>query len=95
MGDGVIIAIITGVLSLIGVVFTSASNRKKISADFQRNSELADAKLETRLAVLDTRMNALTDEVRKHNNFAERLPTIEEKVSNMEKRIDYLETLGG
>lgn len=95
MSDGVIVAIITGVLSLAGVIITSINNRKKISADFQRNSELADARLETKLAVIDTRLNALTEEVRKHNNFASRMPTIEEKVAHMEKRVDYLESLGG
>ena len=95
MDSGVIVAIITGVLSLAGVIITSVSNRKKISADFQRSSELADARLETKLAVIDTRLNALTEEVRKHNNFASRMPTMEEKVAQMEKRVDYLESLGG
>ncbi len=92
MSDGFWIAIATGILSLIGVIITSITNRKKISNDFQRSAELADARLESRIAVIDTRLNTLTDEVRKHNNFASRMPVLEEKVSTIEKQISKLST---
>ncbi len=43
-------------------------------------------------AVTETKLEELTREVRKHNNFAERIPVIEEKISVANHRIDDLES---
>lgn len=91
MDPGIIIAIITGVLSLVGVIFTSVSNRKKISQDFQRNAELADARLDSQIQVINAHLENLGEEVRKHNSFGSRIPVLEEKVSNLEKRVAQIE----
>lgn len=60
-----------------------------------KQSELADARLEAKLdksqAVTDTKLETLTAEVRKHNNFAEKIPVLEEKIKVANKRIDDLE----
>ena len=45
-----------------------------------------DAKLEKHQAVTDTKIEELTREVREHNNFARRVPVLEEKVANLEKK---------
>ena len=42
-------------------------------------------------AVTETKLEELTREVRKHNNFAERIPVIEEKIKVANKRIEDLE----
>lgn len=42
-------------------------------------------------AVTETKIEELTREVREHNNFAKRMPVMEEKVENIEKRLDKLE----
>ena len=42
-------------------------------------------------AVTDTKLEELTREVREHNNFARRMPVVEEKVQAIEKRLDDLE----
>jgi hypothetical protein len=42
-------------------------------------------------AVTDTKLDALTSEVREHNNFARRVPVIEEQVKVINHRIDDLE----
>lgn len=39
-------------------------------------------------------MQNLTDEVREHNNFAKRMPVVEEQIKSLEKRIDALEKKG-
>lgn len=91
MDPGIIIAIITGALSLVGVVITSASNRKKISQDFQRSAELADARMDAQIQVINAHLENLGDEVRKHNSFGARIPVLEEKVSNLEKRMTQIE----
>jgi len=42
-------------------------------------------------AVTDTKIEELTREVREHNNFARRMPVVEEKISNINKRVEKLE----
>lgn len=93
MSEGIWIAVITSVLSLVGVVVTSIGNRKKMQEDFQLQSQLADARLEKNLAVMGTRLDTLTAEVRKHNGFAEKMPVLEERIKNYDERIKYLESL--
>ena len=43
------------------------------------------------VAIIETKLNALTKSVEKHNNFAEKIPVIEEKISVANHRIDELE----
>jgi len=69
MGEEIIVALITGGLTLIGVL---ASNNKHD-------------------AVTDTKIEALTREVREHNNFARRVPVIEEQVTEINRRVTDLE----
>ena len=80
MSEAVIVALITGVLSLAGVYI---SNR--------RSAGEIDAKLERQQAVMEERLSALTREVREHNEFARRMPVIEEKISVANHRIEDLE----
>lgn len=77
---GVISAAITGVLSLIGVVLTVIGGNKKI-----------EHKLETSQAVTDCKIDELTREVREHNNFARRVPVVEEQIKVINHRIEDLE----
>lgn len=78
--ESIIVALITGGLSLIGVIITSRSSGKKVQQQ-----------LETAQAVTDTKIDELTREVREHNNFAKRMPVLEEKIKVANHRIDDLE----
>lgn len=69
--------IITGVLSLIGVIVTNIFSNKAI-----------EHKLELNQAVTEVKIQQLTDEVQKHNNFATRLPVLEERINELERRLD-------
>lgn len=73
-------ALITGGMSLIGVVITCQQSNKKI-----------EHKLETAQAVTDCKIEELTREVREHNNFAQRMPVIEERIAVINHRIADLE----
>lgn len=44
-------------------------------------------------AVTDTKLEELTREVREHNNFAKRMPVVEEKIKVINHRIADLEEL--
>lgn len=78
--EAIIVAIITGGLSLIGVVFSNVSSNKKIQNQ-----------LNTQQAVMDTKIDELTREVREHNHFAQRVPVVEEQIKVINHRIDDLE----
>lgn len=78
--EGNIASIITGVLSLVGVVISNLAANAKMSKD-----------LEKAQAVTDTRIEELTREVREHNNFARRVPVLEEKAKVADHRISDLE----
>lgn len=73
-------ALITGGMSLIGVVITCQQSNKKI-----------EHKLETSQAVMDCKIEELTREVREHNNFAQRMPVVEEQIKVINHRIQDLE----
>ena len=71
----IITALITGGLSLVGVIITNISSSKKI-----------EAQLTTAQAVTDTKIEQLTEEVRRHNTFADRITALEVKVDTLERR---------
>lgn len=83
MSEAILVAIITGGLSLIGVVFSNMSSNKKI-----------ETALTTQQAVTDTKLEELTREVRAHNNFTQRVPILEEQMKVANHRIEDLERKG-
>lgn len=78
--ESIIGAVITGGLALIGVIITNMSSNKKI-----------ESQLNTQQAVTDTKIEELTREVRAHNNFAQRVPVLEEQMKVANHRIEDLE----
>ncbi len=78
--EGIIAAIITGFLSLVGVVISNLAANAKMQKE-----------LEKAQAVTDTKIEELTREVREHNNFARRVPVLEEKAKVADHRISDLE----
>jgi hypothetical protein len=77
--ESIIVAIITGGLALVGVIISNLQGNKVI-----------ENKLVTAQAVTDTKIENLTEEVRKHNNFALKIPVLENRIANMEKDIQEL-----
>ena len=69
MTESIIIALITGGLTLLGVIVSNSKAQ----------------------AVMDTKVEELTREVREHNNFAKRMPVVEEQIRVINHRIDDLE----
>ena len=83
MDESVLTALITGLLSLAGVMLSNLlSDRRRENA------------LRTAQAVTDTRLEELTREVRQHNNFAQRMPVVEEQIKAIHHRLEDLETGG-
>ena len=80
MSEAIAVALITGGLSLIGVVITCLATARK--------NETA---IKVSQAVTDTKIDELTREVRAHNNFAQRMPVVEEQIKVINHRISDLE----
>lgn len=75
-------AIVVGALSLVGVMITNSRANSKMQND-----------IKTAQAVTDERISELTREVRMHNDFARRIPVIEEQVKVVNHRVSDLEEL--
>ncbi len=80
MTEAILVALITGGLSLLGVVFTNLAATKKTEASIQ-----------TSQAVTETKLEELAREVRLHNNFARRMPVVEEQIKVINHRLADLE----
>lgn len=91
MSDAIIVALITGGLSLVGIIITSVRSNQQLFAKLDKQSELSDAKLDKEIAVVKAQITTLSEEVRKHNAFAERIPILEEKAKSSDRRLTDLE----
>jgi hypothetical protein len=80
MSEAILVALITGGLSLVGVVVTCMATAKK-----------NEAALRVSQAVTDTKIDELTREVREHNGFARRMPVVEEQIKVINHRLTDLE----
>lgn len=80
----IIVSIISGTMTLIGVCLTVWSGHRKAVTEVTERLDVAQA-------VTDTRLSELTREVREHNNFARRMPVVEEQIKVLNHRIKDLE----
>ena len=74
MDAGIIISIITGALSLAGVILTNMNSNRKI-----------EQQLQISMAVTDTKLEALTKQVEKHNQIVERMIKVEQIVEDIRR----------
>ena len=80
MTEAILVALITGGMSFAGVVVTCLATARK--------SEKAAAVAQ---AVTDTKLEELTREVRAHNQFAQRMPVVEQQIKVINHRLSELE----
>lgn len=80
MSEAVLVAVITGGMSLLGVLITGAVSARKSENVFRVSQ-----------AVTDTKIEELTREVREHNHFARRMPVVEHEIQVINHRLTDLE----
>lgn len=80
MLESIIVALITGGLSLIGVGLSVFASSRKTQAEYEKSQ-----------AIMNERISELTREVREHNNFARRMPVVEEQIRILSDRMAILE----
>ena len=81
MSEAILVALITGSMSLLGVVVTCLTTARKT----EKNQQIAQAVMQTELA-------ELTREVRAHNNFAQRMPVVENEIKKINTELRELKS---
>lgn len=74
MTDAIWVSIISAIATVVGVMLTNRSSQRLMMAEFDK-----------KLALIEQRITALSEEVREHNNFARRLPVVEEQVKELQR----------
>lgn len=84
MSDAIIVALITGGISLLGSILTIVSTSRKQTAE-----------MEKALAVMRTEMSAMKDDIKSHNRYAqlfsENIPAIKTHMEDVDRRLNNLE----
>lgn len=80
MTPEVIVAIITGLVTVLTVIVNSALSGREMNA-----------RLDKAQAITQTKLDELTREVREHNNFARRVPVVEKEIEAINRRLKRLE----
>lgn len=80
METAIVTSIISALVTIFTVILNSRATESKITAELKINQ-----------AVTDERISNLTDEVRRHNAFAQKIPVLEEQIKVANTRIDRLE----
>ena len=81
MSDSIMVALITGGMSLAGVVATCLATARK--------NENA---LKISQAITETKLDELAREVREHNGFAKRMPVVENQIENIHSVLEELKS---
>jgi hypothetical protein len=93
MSEGILIALIGFAGVIVSNIITSSNNSKKLVNEIktENNKVVGEIKLElaTYKATTDEQIKELTREVREHNNFAKRMPVVEEGIENLKEKVNY------
>ena len=83
--------LITGAVSIITSAVQAKKSHNELVSQLQHHSELQDVRLDAKIdryaAVTDTKIETLTNEVRRHNGFAEKIPALEADIKNLKAEV--------
>lgn len=91
LNDAIVVALITAAAAIIGNLIISRKSTQEMGHKLEINQREMAHKLETQQAVTDTKIEELTREVRAHNNFAQRMPVVEEQVKSIKETVSELQ----
>lgn len=80
MDSSIVVSIISAVVTIVTVIINVKASNKELTH-----------KLETQQAVFETKLDSLATETREHNNFARRMPVVEEQIKVINHRLEDLE----
>lgn len=76
MNEAIIVALITGICAIVSTVVSAKSTQDKVTSELHTQNE-----------VQNTKIQHLTEEVRKHNDFARRIPEIEGNIKLLDEKL--------
>jgi hypothetical protein len=83
MSDAIIVALISGGITLVGIIASHFSTLTQI----EKKSELSDEKIQGQINVIDSKISALSERVERHNKVVERTYGLEQRMAVAEERI--------
>ena len=81
--ETILAALISGAFSVTVALIANNKSNQKIMAEMK-------AEYSKEQAVTNCKIEELTREVREHNNFARRMPALEQKVEGIDEKINIL-----
>ena len=75
MSETIWVSIISAAATVLGVLIANKSQQKLMMAEFDK-----------KLALLEQKIQMLAAEVKEHNNYARRLPIVEEQIKELQRR---------
>ena len=90
MSEAVIVAVITGILAIIGDIIISARNSRELYSKLDKQSELSDERIHGEISVIQTEITELRKNVEKHNQVVERVYGLEQTVARHDEKIKTL-----
>lgn len=83
MSETVTVALISGICVMASSLITAAISKNQFSMELDKKIAI----IQTDIKYITDDLKSLTDEVRKHNNFAVRLPIVEEELRELKKEL--------
>ena len=98
MSTETLVQIIIGIITLAGVFVTGIFSTKKARIETDTKQQIFNTRLENQVAssnqLMMQKVDALAAEVREHNNYARRMPVVEQKVEDLTRRVADIEKKG-
>jgi len=89
--ETIIAAGIGGAVTLTVCLINNHFTHKKTLAEHKAHAMETEAKQQQTVALIEYKLDELTREVREHNNFAHRMPVVEEQIKAINEKIVKLE----
>jgi hypothetical protein len=83
--EAILAAAVSSCIALVGTIITVRTSQRKTQAS-------VESTMKTEMAVMSTKLENLTKEVEKHNNFAERIPRVEGDLDALKETVQTLQS---
>ena len=90
MSDAIIVAQLSGGMTLIGTIITVVLSHRSTISTLEKNSELADQQIKGEIGVVNEKIEELSRRVEKHNQVVERTYAQEQKAAVMEEKLEFV-----
>ena len=87
MSEAVIVALVSGGLTLAGTILTVVLSHKSTIQTLEKNSELADQQIKGEIGIVNEKIEELSRRVERHNQVIDRTYELERRADVMEEKI--------